>query len=58
MSQLSGLWIPVNYWIDEKRIWQGRRASRRIEANLTALRAILQAFNQYFLVPILCLKII
>jgi hypothetical protein len=49
---------PASFWIDEQRIWQVRRSSRRIKDNLTASRAILQAFDAYFPVLFLCQKTI
>jgi hypothetical protein len=50
LSQLYCRVIPASFWIDERRNWRVRRLSRRINANLTASRAILQAFGAHFLV--------
>jgi hypothetical protein len=58
MSQLKCRLFPAFVWIGEKRTWRVRRLSRRINANLTASRAILQAFDAHFLVYFLCLKTI
>jgi hypothetical protein len=53
-SGFSGFFLDRN----GNRNWRVRRLSRRINANLTGSRAILQAFDAYFLVYFLCLKTI
>jgi hypothetical protein len=62
MSQLYCRLFPAvsGFFLDRlgNRNWRVRRLSRRINANLTGSRAILQAFGAHFLVSFLCLKTI